>query len=280
VPAAQAPKKEEDEDRGRRGRKGRGRHDREDRVKRESEPRAEVKTDAPREEKPVEEKPREEKAPEATGAKLTRDEAFDLVRRAVQASSSNGKSSPATKVRTQARELLGRDSESLNERNFMRILHDAHDADVIDLRRRGGVYEVAPAVAAPSVDRQLEVAEKANTPVPKPQPPVIRGMAARGIGRGRLGAKAAPPANLLMMGVVASAKPAAPVAAPTNTAKAPDDNEAVAIVEASEVAEAKTKPTRGRKRSTAKKAPKAAAAKTPRAKKKTAAKAPAGAGSE
>jgi hypothetical protein len=157
----------------------------------------------------------------------------------------------------------------------MRILHDAHDADVIDLRRRGGDYEVSTAVAAPSVDRQLEVAAKANAPAPKPQAPVVRGMGARGIGRGPMGSKAAPPANLLV-GVVSSAKPAAPVAAPTNTAKAPDDQEAVAIVETQELQE---KPSRGRKKTAAKKAPKAAA-KAPRARKKAAAKTPSSAGNE
>jgi hypothetical protein len=157
----------------------------------------------------------------------------------------------------------------------MRILHDAHDADVIDLRRRGGDYEVSPAAAAPPVDRQLEVAAKANAPEPKPQPPVVRGMAARGIGRGPMGAKAAPPANLLV-GVVASAKAATPAAAPTNTAKAPDDQEAVAIVETQELTE---KPSRGRKKTAAKKAPKPAA-KSPRGRKKAAAKTPASAGNE
>jgi hypothetical protein len=178
-------------------------------------------------------------------------------------------------VRSQARDLLGRDSESLNERNFMRILHDAHDADIIDLRRRGGDYEVAPAAAAPTVERQLEVAEKANAPAPKPQAPVVRGMGSRGIGRGPMGAKGGPPANLLTVGVVARAKPVIPAsAAPTNTAKATDDAEAVAIVEASQMAaEPAAKPARGRKRApAAKKAPRAA--KTPRARKKTAAKTP------
>jgi uncharacterized LabA/DUF88 family protein len=282
-PAQQSAQPEEEERARRSGRKGRGRgRERDDRGKHEREhTRAESK---PQQAEPVTPsapqstpqnapQAREEKAPDgigASGIKLNRDEAFDLVKRAVEASGANGKSAPASKVRSQARDLLGRDSESLNERNFMRILHDAHDADVIDLRRRGGDFEVAPAAVAAPVNRQLEVAEKANTPAPKPQEPVARGMGARGIGRGRMGAKGPPPANLLV-GVVSSARPAAaPIAAPTNTAKAPEDEEAVAIVEASETA-AGQKPARGRKRPAAKKAAKPAA-KTPRARKKTAGK--------
>jgi uncharacterized LabA/DUF88 family protein len=278
---AEAPRaaREEDDRARKSGRKGRGRgREREDRKPHDREPRAEAKPAAAEPQPP---QAREEKAADGIGAggiRLTRDEAFDLVRRAVQGSASNGKSAPATKVRSHARELLGRDSESLNERNFMRILHDAHDADVIDLRRRGGDYEVAPAAAAAPVDRQLAVAEKANAPAPKPQAPVVRGMGARGIGHRGMGAKGGPPPGLLTVGVVPKA--AAPVAAPTNTAKAPDDEEAVAVVEAAEVAETVSeKPAKGRKRATsAKKAPRSAAGKAPRAKKKAAAKTPAGAG--
>jgi hypothetical protein len=104
--------------------------------------------------------------------------------------------------------------------------------------------------------------------------------------------KDGPPANLLLVGVVAPrATPAS--AAPTNTAKPAADDDAVAIVEESLT----EKPARGRKRAaTAKKtpkreaAPKAAAAaretqtearpaakRARPARKKTAAKTPAGA---
>jgi hypothetical protein len=243
---------EDEEDRGRRGRRGRGRG-REERGHKEAKP---VEAKAPAA------KPAEAKTPEAAtpaksddigaqGLRLTRDEAFDLVKRAVASAASNGRAVPSTKVRSAARELLGRDSESLSERNFIRILHDAHDADIIDLRKRGGDYEVSPAVAAPPVDRQLETAAAANAPAPKPATPQIRGMAARGIGAGRAGHKGGPPPNLLSVGVVPKAVTPAPVSAPTNTAKAPEDAEAVAIVE--EESLAASGKTGGRKRGGAKK---------------------------
>src|SRR5204862_5973803 len=99
----------------------------------------------------------EEKAPAgdigSSGLRLRRDEAFDLVRRAVGVN--GGSPVRASEARALARELLGRDSESLSERNFIRILQDAHDADVVDLRRRGDDYEVAPAAAPTSVVEQL-----------------------------------------------------------------------------------------------------------------------------
>jgi hypothetical protein len=88
---------------------------------------------------------------------LRREEAFDLVKRAVGA---NGVTPVrASQVRATARELLGRDSESLSERNFVRILQDAHDADIVDLRRRGDDYEVAPAAPPTSVSEQLTASD-------------------------------------------------------------------------------------------------------------------------
>jgi hypothetical protein len=72
--------------------------------------------------------------------RLTRDEAFDLVRRAGAQIADNPGASRASDVRRVAHELLGRDSESLSEKNFTRILKDAHDSDIIDLRRRGDDY--------------------------------------------------------------------------------------------------------------------------------------------
>jgi len=140
----------------------------------------------------------------SSGLRLTREDAFNLVRRAV------GENGPAraSDIRTTARELLGRDSESLSERNFLRILQDAHDADLIDLRRRGSDYEVAPAAPTTSVSQQLAAAEPAKLAAPS-APSMPTGMGARssppgrGRGRGSIGARVGtPPANLLSVGVV------------------------------------------------------------------------------
>ncbi|MEP6509352.1 MAG: NYN domain-containing protein, partial [Gemmatimonadales bacterium] len=155
----------------------------------------------------------------STGLRLTRDEAFALVTRSVAAVTKGDAAASASVVRSEARKLLGRDSESLSERNFLRILHDAHDADLVDLRRRGSDFEVAVAVAAAPVDRQLEAAATANAPVAAPAAPIQRGMGSRGIGRGPMG-KNVMPAHLLNIGVVGGKpaastpeKPAAPIAA-------------------------------------------------------------------
>jgi uncharacterized protein (TIGR00288 family) len=148
----------------------------------------------------------------SSGLRLRREEAFDLVRRAVGA---NGDTPVrASQVRAVARELLGRDSESLSERNFTRILQDAHDADIIDLRRRGSDYEVAPAAPSTSVTDQLAAAEP-----PKPAPPAVpstptgmgarAGGPARGRGRGPIGARVGiVPPDLLSVGVVETSRPA------------------------------------------------------------------------
>jgi uncharacterized protein (TIGR00288 family) len=147
----------------------------------------------------------------SSGLRLTREDAFNLVRRAV------GESGPAraSQVRTTARELLGRDSESLSERNFLRILQDAHDADLIDLRRRGSDFEVAPAAPSTPVSEQLAAAEPAK-PTISTTPSMPTGMGARsapagrGRGRGPIGARGgAPPADLLSVGVVEPWQPAA-----------------------------------------------------------------------
>ena len=105
----------------------------------------------------------------------------------------------ASVVRAKARELLGRDSESLSDRNFPRILKDAHDNDVIDLRRRGDDFEVARATDAESVADQLAKTAIANAPAQIAAPPAPRGMGARGVSgpRGRGGRPGAPPADLL-----------------------------------------------------------------------------------
>jgi uncharacterized protein (TIGR00288 family) len=148
----------------------------------------------------------------ASGLRLRREEAFDLVRRSVGA---NGEAPVrASQVRATARELLGRDSESLSERNFTRILQDAHDADIIDLRRRGSDYEVAPAAAATSVSDQLAAAEPAKA-IALPAPTAPTGMGARaggparGRGRGPIGARVGiVPPDLLSVGVVETSRPA------------------------------------------------------------------------
>jgi hypothetical protein len=147
----------------------------------------------------------------AAGERLTRTEAFDLVRRATEALVTGDSAASARSVRRRAWELLGRDSESLSERNFNRILKDAHDADVIDLRRRGDDFEVA-ALSAPPVAEQVEAEQRALVPVPPASAPVApRGMGPRGAGPGRRGGpvgRGAPPPDLLMVGVVDMPTPA------------------------------------------------------------------------
>ena len=147
-----------------------------------------------------------------SGERLTRQEAFDLVRRTVSEMASDDTAVRASSVRAKARELLGRDSESLSDRMFVRVLKDAHDNGIVDLRRRGDDFEVARAAEAESVADQLAKAAAAHAPAPaSPAAPAPRvGMGPRGAGgrgRGRLGT---PPADLLSIGVVST--PAAPVA--------------------------------------------------------------------
>jgi uncharacterized protein (TIGR00288 family) len=196
--------------RGRRGGRGRDR-DRDGRAKRTppvaSHPAADSEPTPQRE-------PARPAAPSAngdeigsSGLRLTREEAFNLVRRAV-----GERTARASQVRSTARELLGRDSESLSERNFLRILQDAHDADIVDLRRRGADYEVAPAAPATSVSQQLAAAEPAIV-TPPSAPATPTGMGARssppgrGRGRGPIGARVGIlPPHLLSVGVVEHAR--------------------------------------------------------------------------
>ena len=153
----------------------------------------------------------------ASGERLTRDEAYDLVRRSVAALTSGDETVRAGEVRTKARELLGRDSESLSDRNFPRILKDAHDGDVIDLRRRGDDFEIARAAEAESVSAQLAKTAVNNAPPAASTPAVPRGMGPRGVAstRGRIGRPGAPPvdlmSNLLSIGVVGPSSGATPV---------------------------------------------------------------------
>jgi uncharacterized protein (TIGR00288 family) len=146
----------------------------------------------------------------ASGELLTRAEAFDLLRRTVADLVRDDESVRASSVRARARQLLGRDSQSLSDRMFVRILKDAHDDGIIDLRRRGNDFEVARAVESASVADQLAKHEK--TAIAKAQPPAAApgprlGMGPRGSGaRHRQGA---PPPELLAVGVVDEPAPKA-----------------------------------------------------------------------
>jgi uncharacterized protein (TIGR00288 family) len=147
------------------------------------------------------------------GERLTRDEAFDLVRRAVDILT-GGADTPvlASDVRRKARDLLGRDSESLNERMFVRILRDAHDANVVDLRKRGDDWELAPAADVAPIADQLQAA----IPVPSQSQAgrsaataasFRRGMRSRG---GRTSGAMELSPELLSLGVVDFGPPAVP----------------------------------------------------------------------
>ena len=207
------------------------------------------------------------------GERLTRQEAFSLVGRAVAALTSGDRAVPASRVRQQAFDLLGRDSESLSERNFIRILKDAHDGDVIDLRRRGDDYEVAIAAQVAPVAEQLNRAAAAASPPPRPAagPTIPRGMGPRGAGvrgRGPAGRGSEPPPDLLLLGVVEEAAPAGPPP-PTITATLSPSSQAAADADAQLVIIEETaapKRGRGRKKAAAKKT----VAKAPRAPRATA----------
>jgi uncharacterized protein (TIGR00288 family) len=297
--------------RGRRGRGGRGRDGRDER------PAGEVAAQVDREAADItpadfvspdrdtaaadvsarDERPRGAQHPRATavarvitpdvigdsGERLTRDEAFQLVRQAVESLTSNEDDAVrASDVRVRARELLGRDSESLGERMFTRILRDAHDADMIDLRRRGDDFEVARAVAAPSVREQLVRAESAATPATtggalSNAAAARRGMGPRGAtGRGGRGRPSGPPPDLFAVGVIedpasiASTAPAAVAveseeAAPAAEAEAPAPRTRAGAKRGARKAPATASTNGGGSEApapTAKKAPRAAAKKS------------------
>jgi uncharacterized protein (TIGR00288 family) len=213
--------------RGRRGGRGRGRErgERETPLAMEAIPPADGETPET-DVAPAEPQRRAEAAPRAAadgvgvaGERLTRDEAFDLVRRAVIALTRGPDDlTRASDVRGKARELLGRDSESLSDRNFGRILRDAHDANMIDLRRRGDDFEVSRAAEADSVADQLAKAAAARPPQPgaAAAAPARRGMGPRRAApRGRAGAPVGgPPPELLSIGVVDFGPPATSAAQP------------------------------------------------------------------
>ena len=207
--------------RGRRGRGGRGR-DREERPAGEAAaegaaPPAAGKAAAPASRRDGHRSHHARPAHDATigvaGIRLTRDEAFSLVRDAVAAVTTGEDPVPSETVRVKAFHLLGRDSESLSDRNFARILKDAHDGGLLDLRRRGDAFEVVAASGAPSIADQLAIAEQAARPVAVPSAPAPRGMGPRSApSRGRSAAKPAIPASLLLLGMVEEPATTAPVA--------------------------------------------------------------------
>jgi hypothetical protein len=161
-----------------------------------------------------------ESAAGTSGDRLTRGEAFDLLKRTVADLVRDDESVRASAVRARARQLLGRDSDSLSDRMFVRILKDAHDEGIIDLRRRGNDFEIARATVSGSVADQLAKHEKAA--IALTQPPAAAASAPRlgmgprgGGGRNRTGARnlpGAPPPELLAVGVVDEPAPAAVVA--------------------------------------------------------------------
>jgi len=219
-----APPAEEGEaaERPRRGRRGGRGRDRE----RSSQRTARVAAHPVTESEPA--TPRELSRPAASvngdigssGLRLTREEAFNLVRRAV-----GDVTARASQVRSTARDLLGRDSESLSERNFLRILQDAHHDNIVDLRRRGEDYDVAPATPATPVAQQLAEAEPPKLATPSaPATPTGMGArsapASRGRGRGPIGARVGVlPPHLLSIGMVETSRPAP---APITTESVPD----------------------------------------------------------
>jgi len=195
--------------RSRRGRRGRGR----ERVREERVPEAGASVDAAA---AVPRPPAPASAPQGgigvAGTRLTRDEAFENLRRAVAELANGDAPAPADAVRQRVYSLLGRDSESLSEKNFSRILRDAHDGNVVDIRRRGDSFEVSPAASAPPVTEQLATAEAGHAAAraAAAEPAVKqRSITGRRPSRGK---QAAPPPDLLSVGVVESDRPAAAAA--------------------------------------------------------------------
>ena len=250
-PAEPTEEREEREERGRRSRRGRGRgrgREKEDRA------RAPVVVAAGSTDLPAPLRLAEEPiAPTgdaigATGERLTRNEAFDLVRRAVETlTTDDHDATRASAVRQRAREILGRDSESLNERMFIRILKDAHDSGVIDLRRRGDDFEVARAAEVLPVADQVAHADAA-TAAPRPSlgASVPRlGMGPRGAGgRGR-GRLEGPPPELLSLGVVDEPAPAREALPAPSVAEVPVPEAASPAIGEIETPSAEEQPARG-----------------------------------
>ncbi len=201
-------------ERGRSRRGGRGR-DREPREGRPETPALDVTAEMPAVAAPRAASVPDEVARDGIGVSgelLTRDEAFGLLRQAVDILT-GGADAPvlASDVRRKARDLLGRDSGSLSERMFVRILRDAHDANVVDLRKRGDDWELAPAAAAAPITEQLQAAAPPPSESQAGRSAAAAASFRRGIGmRGRTsGARELPP-ELLSIGVVDFGAPAVP----------------------------------------------------------------------
>ena len=200
------------------------------------------------------------------GERLTRDEAFDLLHRAVAALTSGDVAVRASIVRAKSRDLLGRDSESLSDRNFPRILKDAHDNDIIDLRRRGDDFEVARVAEAESVADQLAKTAITNAPAVAASAVAPRGMGPRGSsGRGRGGRPGTPPADLLSIGVVgpSSSSIVSPDAASSVVAALTPAPVIASSVDAAPVAQEPAVTERARKPAAKKSATKKSVAKVP-----------------
>ncbi len=167
----------------------------------------------------------------AQGERLTRAEAFDLVRRAVDALAASDDARVALPpLREQVFALLGRDSESLSERMFPRIVQDAADNGVVRVARDGDTFTAAraPRPAAPPPAADADATTTAAPPTPPPATPPAaaaaapRGMGPRGVARGRGGRLGAPPPELLLIGAVPTgAASDGPPAAPTASENVP-----------------------------------------------------------
>jgi hypothetical protein len=175
-----------------------------------------------------------------SGERLARDDAFALLRRAVTELASGESAVPAEAVRQKVHSMLGRDSESLQQRFFSRILRDAHDASILDVRKRGDSFDVALAASAPPVAEQIGKAVAARAAAAPAAPPAMRSMAPRRAGRGKSGEL---PPPLLNVGVVDMDEPApAPAkATPAATQAAPAKKAAKKKTAAKRTTKAKTK---------------------------------------
>ncbi|HEX5439091.1 MAG TPA: NYN domain-containing protein [Gemmatimonadaceae bacterium] len=217
--APEAPREpSENGRRSRRGRGGRGRHERE--APRAAPAEETVVPVAPATVAPAAATPAAGVEAQPVGERLTRDEAFSLVRQAVDALSHGAAEAiPAADVRSEARTLLGRDSETLSDRYFPRILRDMHAAGLLGLHERDGGYDVLPVAEPAAGAERPAVAAAAATPADgvatsgAPAAP-RRGMRHRGAGRGAASAAVVPP-ELLAVGVVSNVPTGSePLAAP------------------------------------------------------------------
>jgi uncharacterized protein (TIGR00288 family) len=171
---------------------------------------------------------------EMSGPRLSKDEAFLLVRRAVEALAGSPEDTvSARRVRAMARDLLGRDSETLSERHFDRILRDMHDAEQIDLRKRGDDYEVSPSPDAPPIAAQLAASEAVATAAAHDASQAARsasgaaslrrGMRGRNRGRGDM------PPELLTVGMVGAVENGAGASSVEADGEEPDAHDAAPV---------------------------------------------------